>query len=270
MDVWTLPAAAGVQVIEHREEIAKSWRVISRRLRADRVSVALTGMPGVGKSVLLDHLAGRDRGDAYRPPGESRLVERATRKANRLRVRLTAIPGQDTAVRVRALDDLFNTKRPIAGLIHVVANGYSFVRSEFARDHLESESDLATYLAQRREDEIDDLKVTLDYVRNGMRRSSGNPFWIIVVVNKADLFASAAEFTAAQRHYEDDGGFMNVLGDFSRRVGTDNVVWETRPTSVWPETFRWRGEEVLPQLSREQQLSMLLGLARAVEERSRS
>src|SRR4051812_36762858 len=118
MDPWTIPTAVGVQAYKHREEILSIWKRVSRYLRGEKAIIAVTGMPGTGKTVLLDHLTGRAKED-YRPPGKSLRVEsrlRRTKGMHRLRILFEVIPGQETPIRIQGLDDLFNAKRPVAGL----------------------------------------------------------------------------------------------------------------------------------------------------------
>lgn len=266
VDPWTIPTA-GLEAYKHREEIASIIDRLVSTLRGEKSIVAVTGMPGVGKSVLLDHLSGAALKADYVPPGHSRKVERGIRRAQRLRILFRAIPGQQSPVRVQGLDDLFNAKRPVAGLLHVVANGYSQLRSSFAKDQLEEEMTLAQYQQIRREAEINDLRATLNYVRGAMLRHK-RPFWVVVAVNKADLFASPAQLADAQEHYTRKGGFLEALEEFVDQVGEDNAQWEALPVSTWSETFQWRDEEIRPALDRAQQLHTLRQLAKAIEEHS--
>ena len=45
---------------------------------------------------------------------------------------LSAVPGQDSRPRLTALSDVFEAKRPVDGVVHVVANGFAGLRG--ARD----------------------------------------------------------------------------------------------------------------------------------------
>jgi hypothetical protein len=266
IDPWVIPNA-GLQAYKHRDEIRGIWKRLNNRLRGDRSIVAVTGLSGVGKSVLVDHLTGRAASETYAPPGPSRLLEKGLRRAKGLRLLLRTIPGDPSRIRVEAFDELFNAKEPVAGLVHVVANGYSSIRSGYARTQLESRyHDLDAFRAAQQEAEIDDLRLTLDSVRGTMRRHR-TPFWVLVAVNKADLFADPSSFSAAEAHYTDpNGAFSRVLSEFADNVGHDNVQWELVPVSAWSETFAWKASVATPQLDRGQQLAMLVRLARAMEQ----
>jgi hypothetical protein len=269
MDPWTLPTA-GLQIYKSRSEIASVLAKINNRLRGEKAIIAVTGMPGVGKTVLVDHLAGAGLKDSYRPPGKSRGVERGLRRAKGLRLNFRTIPGQVSPIRIQGLDDLFNAKRPVAGLIHVVANGYSDIRAEFARAQLEREMSLEDFRTAQFQAEIHDLETTLSYARGAMARGH-RPFWVLVAVNKVDLWSSDEAVAEARRRYTDPAGeFATAIGSFVNQVGSDNVQWEALPVSTWSSAFRWGDQQVPSMLDREVQLQTLGQLAHAIEDHARA
>ncbi len=91
------------------------------------------------------------------------------------------------------------------------------------------------------------------------------PFWIVIAVNKLDLFADDASLQAAQEHYANrKGEFLGVVDEFADQVGEDNLEWEVCPLSVFSEAFTWRSTTVTPKLDRSQQLTALF--AKLVEQ----
>lgn len=264
MDPWTIPTA-GYQAYEHREEIAAGWERVLAALVGEKATIAVTGMPGVGKTVLLDQLTGKGLKDTYRPPGKSLTMEKYKRRGHRLRMFFRTVPGQESPVRIQSLNNLFNAKKPVTGLIHVVANGFSHVRSDFARAQLEEQMDLNDYRELQHAAEITDLTSTLAFVRGAMVKQK-KPFWVIVAVNKADLFATEAAMENARSRYEGPGTFVAALEDFKSQVGADNVQWEAYPVSSWSESFQWRASDVRPGLDRPQQLQLISRLRIAIEQ----
>jgi hypothetical protein len=208
MDPWTIPSA-GLQAYKHRDQIAGIWARVANQLRGEKRIVAVTGMPGVGKTVLLDHLTGK-ADEKYRLPGKSQDVERGIRRARKLRLLFRVIPGQDSPIRVQGMDELFNARKPIAGVVHVVANGYASVRSSYARERLEAEMSLTAYRRTMLKAEVDDLRSTLAHVRGALQRHK-DPFWILVAVNKADLFSSPELLGKAYEHYAVQSAFVEAL-----------------------------------------------------------
>ena len=165
-------------------------------------TVAVTGMTGVGKSELVEHLSGRPRSDGV-PDSGSAVMERRTRRDPRLRgFRFRVVPGENAATRLGALDEVFHDA-PVDGVMHVVANGYATGRrpagTTGAVDALREEQ-----LAR----ELEDWTVTAHRIASmAVRRT--HPTWLIVVVTKVDLYPDDVD--AVVRSYSPGSG--TLFGD---------------------------------------------------------
>ncbi len=144
-------------------------------------TVAVTGMTGVGKTELVDHLSGRARPGGV-PESGSAVMERRVRRDRRLRgFRFRVVPGENAATRLGALDEVFHDT-PVDGVLHVVANGYATGRRP-AGTTGSVDADRAEQLRR----ELEDWTVTAHRIASmAVRRS--HPTWLIVVVTKVDLF----------------------------------------------------------------------------------
>jgi hypothetical protein len=143
--------------------------------------VAVTGMTGVGKSELVEHLSGRPRPGGV-PESGSAVMERRTRRDPRLRgFRFRVVPGENAATRLGALDEVFHDA-PVDGILHVVANGYATGRRPAGRTGA-----IAADRAEQLERELEDWTVTAHRIASlAVRRT--HPTWLIVVVTKVDLY----------------------------------------------------------------------------------
>ncbi|HYG92285.1 MAG TPA: GTPase domain-containing protein [Nocardioides sp.] len=149
-------------------------------------TVAVTGMTGVGKSELVDHLSGRPRPGGV-PESGSAVMERRVRKDRRLRgFRFRVVPGENAATRLGALDEVFHDD-PVDGVLHVVANGYATGRrpaGTTGRVKVDREEQLQA--------ELEDWTVTAHRIASmAVRRN--HPTWLVVVVTKVDLYPDEVE-----------------------------------------------------------------------------
>lgn len=267
MEPWTLGAAAGARVaIQQNPEITRTWRRLVRTLRGDRAVIVMTGLPGVGKSVLFDLLTDKASKDGYVLPQQSIQIESGKRKRKGLRIVLRVIPGQNNPIRDRGLRSVSSGRGEVSGLLHVVANGYTTLRSQWAEQYASTSVTLETFRAEQRQREIADLEETLGRLRESMahRRET---VWIVIAVNKVDLFSDQAELAEAQHFYEaTTGEFQAAINRFKHTVGSDNVHVRVLPVSAWTENFKFGDYTKESKISRGQQVGLTSELARTIEE----
>lgn len=125
---WLLPAAK--EAYAHRKDIANAWEKLYNYFLGKKSALAITGMAGVGKTVLYDHLRGDAPKLGYQPPGTSRKAERGHVLSSHQRIGLVVVPGQHFSVRLEELGKLFADKPGVDGVIHVVSYGYNTIRQE--------------------------------------------------------------------------------------------------------------------------------------------
>lgn len=144
-------------------------------------TVAVTGMTGVGKTELVDHLCGRADPEGTSESG-SAVMERRVRRDRRLRgFRFRVVPGENAATRLGALDEVFHDE-PVDGVLHVVANGLATGRRTAGTTgpaRVTRDEQLAR--------ELEDWTVTAHRIASmAVRRP--HPTWLVIVVTKVDLY----------------------------------------------------------------------------------
>lgn len=264
---WLLPTA--VTAYKNREQLQEWWQRFLDSTLGKRKTFAFTGDAGAGKTVLFDHLTGSDLNRGYHPPGASQQQESGRLDAEKRRIRLVTIPGQNSSPRFEAIESLFSDKYAVDGVIHVVAQGYVETRDETARRILIQDQGIDT-LSKYREiklrDELTDLEETCELIRRSLQKHR-KPKWLLVAVTKLDLFYNdVAQARAYYSPHNPDSPFSQTLTRLRRQVGEDNFRWDAAPVCCRPESFNWNLETVRPVLTIAQRDHYLASFAEALKE----
>jgi nucleoside-triphosphatase THEP1 len=260
-------ALGGLQMYKNRQDLADLAKHGMTSWLGKKTSIAITGMAGVGKTVLRDHLTGKVFEKGYESPRQSQAMETGKVAAQKKRISLSVVPGQVSEPRNVALDELFNTATPVQGVIHVVGNGLATLRSADARDVL-IESGVDT-IAKLRDSQLADERADLEETCEEIVRAhirNHEPKWMLVVVDKVDLFQSTID--SVRRYYSrsSDSPFVKILKELETRVGTEFFRWETVPVSATLERFEWNGDVLTPQIDddyRKAYLTQLLSILKS-------
>lgn len=184
-------------VDRHRDWILPSLRPKRLWLRRANVPIAVTGLPGTGKSVLRDGLMGRAGGLGYNTQPSAdwerhRVMFRGGSVA--ARAGLLVVPGQLSNKRDRALSWAVEGRNAPVGLIHVVCWGYHRLWREKGDKALqevnpaptrEGNEELRDELLQQ---EIEDFRSICERLKAPSVQQRLR--WLIIAVAKCDLFWS--------------------------------------------------------------------------------
>lgn len=262
---WLIPVAK--EAFKSRAQIAGAWEQVVTQVKGKKIEIAVTGLSGAGKTVLLDYLTGKAFQLGYKPPGRSLSLEKGKMPAKGFRLGLSTIPGQVSRPRLVALPEVFEKKRPIDGVIHVVSNGFISLREHASQQVLVSDMGVDTIEKLRQHflnEELRDLEETLGYVRRSLRKSH-KPTWMIIAVAKSDLFQD--KITDAERYYSPTGSgpFVQRMQSFVNQVGSDNFNWEAHPVAAWLEDFHWSAEKMPSQFKQEERDHFIVQFAEVLE-----
>ena len=238
----------------HRTDLKELLAGGLARLLGKRISLAFTGMQGVGKSVLLDQLTGKAARTGYRLPPQSQGVETGQIASPKRRIRISVVPGQIAEPRYVALDNLFKAKDVPQGVVHVVAQGFAAVRNQDAARVLVKDAKITTvpkFRTYQRERELADLDETCEAIRDA-HRTTRAPKWLIVAVDKIDLYHDTIEKARAYYAPDANSPFADRLRRLADQAGSDNFRWEAAPVCGCLDGFAWNGREVVPQFEEPQ------------------
>ena len=208
----------GVRAVPHA--LARGAERLGGAWSSRYPTVAVTGMTGVGKTELVDHLCGRET------PGSdagSAVLERRVRRGRRLTgFRFRVVPGENAATRLGALDEVFHDD-PVDGVLHLVANGLATGRRTAGTTGL-ALVDREEQLAR----ELDDWTVTAHRIA-AMAVRREKPTWLVVVVTKVDLYAGDVD--AVVRSYSPGSGtpFGDRLDDLRALAGAAKLSIDVLP-----------------------------------------
>jgi GTPase SAR1 family protein len=160
-----------------------------------KISIAMTGSPGAGKSVLYDALAGKT-GGSYSPPGVSehnephRIVLNGKRH---IRANLWVIPGQPSDERRDAEEAAFGRNSYTTGVIYVVSWGRNEVWQQGRKDTIKDqirdaglEPTQGNVFQIEKNEELENFRRICNKLKDAWRNRSD--VWLIVAVTKCDLF----------------------------------------------------------------------------------
>lgn len=233
-------------VYKHRK-LVKAW--IFRRLLAigwGRTDVVVLGKPGTGKSVLMERLAGRSGDLNWSAPDVSTVVESVVVTVRDEPLLFRTIPGQESRERDNGLHEALSRHKKLQGIIYVVDWGFnaprdlSVQRDRIDRGGIDSiemlrESNLAA--------ELEDFSEVTSRIQSAHSRTNGK-FWVLIVVNKADLFFDRLQEAQNYYHPEASSEFKVIMDDLRNRIGRNNIFFEVVPVSSWHEDFHWNGRSV--------------------------
>jgi GTPase SAR1 family protein len=241
--------SAGSILYKHREDVQKSYN----KLFGKRHKIVITGLPGVGKTVLSNYLTGAAYKQEYTSPQEASGNLEVTRMDildQKDRIYLNVIPGQNSLVRREVLQEI--NKSSIDVLIHVVANGMSREGINSQQLRAAQGQSFQDYQQGRFNEEDYAFDETCGLIKRSHYKNH-RPQTLIVVFTKVDLYIDSIE--TARDRYSADGQskFSEKINMLRDQIGSDNFVCDTLPFCGRLDNFTHDGKAFYkPQLTEDQ------------------
>lgn len=221
--------------------------VRARLSRLDTAPVLVVGRGGSGKTRLIATLTSQDL-----PRRESATPDRGRYRYADKTIALKTIPGQTNEVRASMLDELFGPQTALEGIIFVADGGYTHAWPSAAAAISGNYPNLNIGLLRNHnlDQELESYREIWTRIRlKRAHRANGGPNWLLVAVNKLDLYYGDQE-KVAEYYLAEDGEFSGVTQQFLELIGTDSPIatW-TLPVAVESWDYRFTA----PQMTLEQE-----------------
>lgn len=238
-----------VYAYKYRKFIQDHWKKAQVKLKVGKPTIVVSGRAGVGKSVLASHYHGEANNLDWLLPRSSRDVEIKPISIGDWTRIVSVIPGQDSKERAKGLDTAFNSHDGLEGVIHVVDWGYTAIRDIAIQKEMIAKGvdSIGKLREQNLALELKDFSSIIDIISMSIASGRG-PKWLVIAVNKIDLFE--AELDSARQYYHPScsGPFEKLVSRLYTNVGQHNLKVMCIPVCSMPEPFDWNGDETRSQI----------------------
>jgi hypothetical protein len=205
-----------------------------------RTPVAVAGNAGAGKTRIWSQLTRTPAAYDMSVATDDGYMMRLTA---RHRLALITIPGQISRPRAIAMDEVFDVRRRLSGVIYVASYGYDHVWPNEA-DQVASTlrpHDLRRLRSYNRRQELSNFTdVRNAILKKFLRQPDLAPTWLLVLVNKLDLYWPEAD--AAWGYYQPNSNsrFNSMAQELVQRMGTASLNYRVLPVAARPIGFNFQ------------------------------
>jgi len=234
-----------ITAYKYRTTIQKWWKKALAYANVGDTNVVVLGRPSVGKSVMMAYLYGESNDMSWKLPLASRDVEIGALTLGKWTKLIRVIPGQNVDERHKGLDESLRKNKNLEGIIYVVDWGYTDVKDATSKSQMIAEGidsmDKLRDLNLKRE--LEDFKYICRKIVETFALGA-TPKWLLIAVNKADLFFDKNELDAAQNYYHPGGTseFSQAIQQFVSEVGEQRIKCASLPLSSYEKDMEWNGE----------------------------
>lgn len=259
---WTVAAKVAVnggqQAYKYRHRIQHIWTHLKVWSGIGSTNIAITGHPGAGKTILSNQLYGYARHFGFELPEESEKKEVESFDATSWARIVTVIPGQE-ASRVQDVRNILSENKSLEGVIHVVDYGFYAPRNAIQAHINVTDDGLDTVEKLRTKNlavELRNLDILLSDIERGYQENKV-PKWVIIAVNKIDLYKEKLSDALAYYHPDGKSDFSKRIKDFQNRIGSQNIKFYIIKACSWEVDFEWNNEKIESNLEKREQFSIM-------------
>lgn len=243
---WTSIARLPITAYQHRHRINYWWKTLLVYIEKGDTNIVVMGRPAVGKSVLVAEMYGETKDYSWELPDTSTEVESKAIQLSEWTSLVRVIPGQTSLESYQGIDEAFNKHKNLKGVIYVVDWGFTNVRSNISKKSLIEDSKIDS-IEKLRAYNLENERIDFTKICHKIAESHAvgrGPKWVIIAVNKADLFFDQIE--EALSYYDADGKstFAKVIQNMIKTIGNQNIRCSVVPVCSWETDFIWNNETI--------------------------
>jgi GTPase SAR1 family protein len=247
---WTdiLPTALKLplQAYTKRKELQHWWKKAQAFLDVGATNVLVVGRPSVGKSVLLSTLYGEVNDITFDLPGRSNTVETGTLQLDKWTRLIRVAPGQTSVERSIAITEALTKNDNLEGVIYVTDFGFTDYRDHTAKKIEINDRNVDTVKKIRSQNikaELEDFSYFIDRLVD-QHLISSRPLWLLIVVNKADLYSNNLSEAESYYHIDGNSPFSAKLKLVEQKLGQAKIRIASVPVCSYEKDFTWNKETV--------------------------
>lgn len=261
---WTTTASlarVAINGYQNRHLIQKFWTKARAYADLGKTQIAITGNAGTGKTLLAAQMHGRARELFFDLPKESTNVEVEAITPGKWSKLVRVLPGQ-TSVRAKGEIEVFEGNDSLEGVIHVVDFGFTSPRDDASiatlikTDQIDTLEKLRAYNLQAELSALGDLFVDIRRLQTKHKK----PKWLVIAVNKIDLYCNERNNALNHYHPYGNGEFGTRLKAFMQEIGSSNLKVYIVQSCAYEKNFIWNGLETKSLLERQEQHRILKDL----------
>jgi GTPase Era involved in 16S rRNA processing len=247
-DIASMIMKLPLSAYENRFSIQKWWKQFQVYWGVGKTNVIVLGRPSVGKSVMLSYLYGETNDLSWQLPDTSKNTETKAMTLGDWTSLIRTVPGQSTEERYRAVNEAFNTHKKLEGVIYVADWGFTDVRDGVIKRMMIEDQGIDSIDKLREHNlkrEREDFSKICDSIKQSYNLNKSLK-WILILVNKVDLFYDDKKINEAQKYYhpKSDSEFSEILRSSMGDLEHLNIACKAIPMCSYPKDFLWNGEMI--------------------------